>query len=301
MSRLMILPALALWAGAAVVLGELRWFRRTPLVSRLRPYTFAADPLPVGPRGPLASLRAVLEAPARELGSRLSRALGVTEELSVRLERIHADTTVSTFRLRQLGWAVAAFTAGGLAVATTTPPPPIGLLLVLGGPLLAFLVLEQRVAEASACHQRRLRLELPVVSEQLGMLLSAGHSLGGALDRLARRGHGACAADLARVCGRMRQGLADVDALREWAELAGVEALSRLVAVLALNREAADLGRLISDESRTIRRDVQRDLLEAIERRGQQVWIPVTVATLVPGVLFLAVPFVEAMRLFSTG
>ena len=42
-------------------------------------------------------------------------------------------------------------------------------------------------------------------------------------------------------------------------------------------------------------------LIETIERRGQQVWIPVTVATLVPGVIFLAVPFVEAMRLFTSG
>jgi hypothetical protein len=29
------------------------------------------------------------------------------------------------------------------------------------------------------------------------------------------------------------------------------------------------------------------------------VWIPVTVAALVPGVLFLAVPFVDALRLFG--
>ena len=69
--------------------------------------------------------------------------------------------------------------------------------------------------------------------------------------------------------------------------------------VLALNREAGDLGRLISEEARAIRRDVQRELVEQIERRGQQVWIPVTVATLLPGTLFLAVPFIEAMRLFS--
>ena len=77
--------------------------------------------------------------------------------------------------------------------------------------------------------------------------------------------------------------------------------VDRLVAVLALNREAADLGRLIADEARTDRAEVHRELIETIERRSQQVWIPVTVATLVPGVLFLAVPFIEAMRLFTSG
>jgi FAD/FMN-containing dehydrogenase len=78
-----------------------------------------------------------------------------------------------------------------------------------------------------------------------------------------------------------------------------VDALDRLTAVLALNREAGDLGRLVSDEARNIRRDAHRQLVETIERRAQTVWIPVTVATLVPGALFLAVPFTDALRLFS--
>jgi hypothetical protein len=36
-----------------------------------------------------------------------------------------------------------------------------------------------------------------------------------------------------------------------------------------------------------------------MDRRGQQVWVPVTVATLVPGVILLTVPFIQALRLFS--
>jgi tight adherence protein C len=81
------------------------------------------------------------------------------------------------------------------------------------------------------------------------MLLSVGYSLGGALARLARRGQGVCGADLRRVCARVRQGMSDLDALREWAGRADVDALNRLVSVLALNREAGDLGRLISEEA----------------------------------------------------
>ncbi len=138
-----------------------------------------------------------------------------------------------------------------------------------------------------------------MLSEQLAMLLSAGFSLGAALNRLAARGRGNAARDLARVCGRVRQGLSEIEALREWAAVADVEALDRLIPVLALNREASDLGRLISEEARAIRRDVQRELVETAERRGQQVWVPVTVAALVPGVIFLAIPFVHALQLFS--
>ena len=69
--------------------------------------------------------------------------------------------------------------------------------------------------------------------------------------------------------------------------------------VLALNDDAGDIGRLLSEEARSIRAAVHRELIETIERRGQQVWIPVTVATLVPGVIFLAVPFIEALQVFS--
>jgi tight adherence protein C len=73
------------------------------------------------------------------------------------------------------------------------------------------------------------------------------------------------------------------------------------VGVLALNREATDLGTLIAVEARAARDQVHRELLELIDRRGQQVWIPVTVATLVPGVIFMAVPFLDAMRQLTGG
>src|SRR3546814_8988411 len=109
------------------------------------------------------------------------------------------------------------------------PPAAIAALLLLGAPLLAFLVIEQQLALASERWKRRVFLELPVLSEQLGMLLGAGYSLGAALNRIAARGNGACARDLVGVCGRVRQGLTDIEALREWAAIADVDALERLV------------------------------------------------------------------------
>ena len=89
--------------------------------------------------------------------------------------------------------------------------------------------------------------------------------------------------------------------MREFARLGDLAALDRLVGVLALNWEAGDLGALISSEARAVRRAVQREQVELIERRAQQVWIPVTVATLLPGVIFMAVPFVDAMRRLTGG
>jgi tight adherence protein C len=223
----------------------------------------------------------------------------VREDLAVRLERIHSGTEPSDFRVRQATWAAAGFVGALLVSGIARPPISVGLLMLAGGPLLGFLVVEQNLSARSAAWQRRITLELPVVSEQLAMLLGSGYSLGAALNRLASRGTGACATDLRRVCGRIRQGLSEHEALREWAAVAGVPALDRLVSVLALNRQATDLGRLVTQEARSIRRDLHREVVAVMERRSQQVWIPVTVATLVPGVVFLCIPFIEALRQFT--
>jgi hypothetical protein len=288
------------WVGAALLLSEVRWFARAPLVERLRPYA----PGGMGRAGragvlSVESFREAIGPASRSIGERLARLLGVGEDLEVRLRRTHSTLDVTDFRVRQVGCSVAGLGVAALLVAALRPNPLIGMAFVLGGPALAFLVQEQRIAGSSQRWQRRLFLELPVVAEQLALLLSAGYSLTAALNRLAQRSSGTCAVDLRRVCLRIRQGLSEADALREWAATAKVDAIDRLVPVLALNRDTSDLGRLIADEARAIRRDVQRELIETAERRSQQVWIPVTVATLVPGVIFIAIPFIEALRFFG--
>ena len=85
MSRVIVAAGLLGWAGATMLLGELRWFRRTSLADRLRPYA---------PRGMRAggtsgwlsatTLRDVVAPLASSVGARLSRAFGVSEELDVR-------------------------------------------------------------------------------------------------------------------------------------------------------------------------------------------------------------------------
>ncbi len=301
MTRLALASGLLLWAGATLVLSRQRWFARRSLVERLRPYEPGGLATGPGGHGMLSvdSFAEVVGPLARTIGERIARLVGINEELPVRLERIHSDLDPTDFRVRQLGWSALGAVGGVLAATAVRPPAVVVLLFLLGAPALAFLFVEQQLAIESDRRKRRLFLELPVVAEQLGMLLSAGFSLGAALHRLAARGHGVSGQDLRRVVARTRQGVPEVDALREWAVVADLDALSRLVAVLALNREAGDLGRLIAEEARSIRREVQRNLIEQIERRSQQVWIPVTVAALVPGAIFIAIPFLEALRVFS--
>jgi tight adherence protein C len=294
----MALAFVGLWAGLTLLLLQVRALTRPTLAQRLHPYRHGTS---APPRPPLdvSSWRDLVGPVCRSLGEGAARLVGVTEDVGARLQRIGAPVDATAFRVRQVGWATIALFASAAVSMVGRLPAAVAILLLFGAPALAFLVIEQRLSSASAAWQRRVFLELPVITEQVAMLLTAGYSLGAALNRVAERGNGLCAADLRRVCRRVQQGLSEVDALREWAARARVPALDRLVPVLALNEDAADLGRLISDESRSIRADVHRELVQTMEKRGQQVWIPVTVATLVPGVIFLAVPFIEALRVFS--
>ncbi len=302
MTRLSWLLLAPLWVGATLLLSTLRATRHVALAERLRP-TLRPGERPAASR-PALSLRAVgtvLGPLATSMGSRITGLLGVRDETARHLARVGSSETLADVRVRQLAHASLAAVAATAAAALLGVPLPVGIAMVVAAPLLAVLVVEQRVASRSRAWQRTVTLELPVVAEQLGMLLSSGASLTGAVTRLGARTDGACARSLAGVALRIRQGVGEIEALREWASLADVRPLDRLVGVLALNREATDLGSLISTEARSARAQVHRDLLELIDRRGQQVWIPVTVATLVPGVLFMAVPFLDAMRQLTGG
>lgn len=302
MTRTLLLTGPLLWVGATLLLSRRRWFARPSLTERLRRHVPGGAGAPSARAGLLSaeSFAAVIRPLAELVGDRLSALLGVEDDLARRLLRSRSPLDPSTFRVRQLGWTVGGLATAAAIVALLGPPAPLALLFLLGGPALGALLVEQQLSTACERRTRRLLLELPVVSEQLGMLLSAGYSLGGAIVRLAERSRGAAGEDLAVVVARMRHGVTEIDALREWAEVVDLDALTRLVAVLALNQEAGDLGRLIAEEARSVRREVQRQLVEQIERRSQQVWIPVTVSALVPGAIFIAIPFFDALAAFRT-
>lgn len=299
MSRLTPVLALCGWLGAVLVLSSTRWARRPALGRRMAPYRPVTGATTAPPASSTASLRDALGELARDVGDAVARAAGIGRDTERRLDRADSDLTVGELRTRQVTWAVVTLAAAGGAAVALGLPGPVALLVLVAAPTVAFLVPEQQLDAIGARRRERLVLELPVIAEQLGMLLATGHSLTGAVGRIATRGSGVAADDLGRVAARIRQGLGEHEALAEWADRVDVPALHRLVAVLALHRQAGDLGRLIGEEARSMRLESHRHLLEVIERRSQQVWIPVTVAALVPGLLFLSVPFIEALRRFG--
>lgn len=299
MTRWIVASFLALWAGSSLLLVGFGPVARVPLRQRLERYApggFSSSVDPGDPEHPLVSVVAPL---ALTFGRGLARVVGVSDDLSRRLERARRDITPTMFRVRQLTMATACALVGLIIALALGLAPPLSVVLCAIAAAVGPLSTEQRLATANTDYQRRLLGELPVVSEQLAMLMSSGFSMPAALGRLSERHRGVCARDLRDVCARIRSGVAEDRALREWAELAGVDALGRLVNVLVLNRDAGDLSAMIAAESRATRRAAHRQLLEDIERRGQMVWIPVTVATLIPGVIFLAIPFTAALSAFG--
>jgi Flp pilus assembly protein TadB len=300
MTAAVLLALVALGSGTALALDTLPWFRRGSLAARLRRY---APPATAGVARdrPGSAVGAVLGPSVRQLGDRLGRLGGRGPELRRRLVRAGAPPDPARFRLRQVVHAVAGLGIGATLAILLRPGGVVGAVLVVGVPLLWVMVDEQQLSSAGARRAARIQLELPVVAEQLAILVGAGHSLPSAVTRIGRRGRGAVAVDLDLVGRRIRQGVDDAGALREWSERVDVPSVRRLVDVLGLHRDAGDLGRLIADESRAIRAETHRQLVESIERRSQLVWIPVTVATLVPGLLFLAVPFISAINQVTGG
>lgn len=296
-SRWVGVLALAMWAGASCVLMSVPWFARRSLADRIRRYVPGGAATELGGRG--SAVESIIGPLTGMLDTLMARFGGADAELQIRLSRARRTESPTDFRQRQLALSVLALLGGGTLAAVLGFTGASALVLVLAPPVATALSLENSVNSEAARYQSLVLRELPVVAEQLGMLLSAGYSLAAGLNRVAHRGRGAVSRDLRVAVRRIGHGVPENQALVEWARLTGVPALERLVTILALNREAGDLGAMITEEARSIRRELHRDVLEQIEKRSQTVWIPVTVATLVPGVIFLAIPFSATLARFS--
>jgi len=291
----------AMWLGLALCLNVTPWARRRTLQRRLAPHVRRGSRSTSGPTTARrwGSATAVLSPPVLAALDGLSRALGARDDLRTRLSRADDRRDPTSFRIQQLAGCALAACVGAAAAVATRSTLLAGVVLLVGTPATWLLVSERSLDRRIAQQQERVRLELPVAAEQLGILIGAGYSLAAALQRLAERGRGRTASELALVCRNLRQGVPEATALANWDHRCGVDAVSRLVRVLAMHRDAGDLGRLITAEARATRAETHRVLVQLIEQRSQLVWIPVTVATLVPGLLLLAIPFISALQQVS--
>ncbi len=195
--RLLIALTCVGWIGATLALADLPTLRRPPLARRLAAHgDRSGHRVPAPSTWSLGAARQVLGPLLVTVGNRAARLVGAGDELSQRLARVDSPIDAATFRARQVTWTALAFVAALAATSIVDLPLLVGIGLIAGAPVLTFLLIEQKSLTASTEWQRRLGRELPIVAEQLGMLLSSGYSMGAAIARVAERGDGVCAACL---------------------------------------------------------------------------------------------------------
>jgi tight adherence protein C len=201
-TRVETFAALGLFIGTCLVLSRHRWFARSPVVERLRPYSpggFGVAPS----RGiwSVDSFREVVGPLSRGIGAAVSRLFGVSEELDMKLRRLHSPMDSGEFRTRQVGFslAVVIVTAGsGAALGLSAPTLALA---TIAAPMLAFLVIEHRVVAASEARQERLRQELPVVPSSSGCCCRRATRWAPRSSASPNRGQGVSGQDLRRVDG----------------------------------------------------------------------------------------------------
>ena len=232
---------------------------------------------------------------AASLAQRVAALANADAELAARLSHAGISRSPIDFRARQVGGAVAGLAASGVALSAAGMKPVLALAGALAVAAAVYGACEHWLERSTASRRAQIVDELPIVAEQIGMLLASGMSLTSALDVAARRGHGICAEGLERAGARVAGGTTVEVALAEWADDAGSAEIRRFVGVLTLHEDTTDVAALVSDEARAARMEAHRRLIAHIERRSEQVWIPVTVAALVPGCVLLAIPFSDAL------
>lgn len=232
---------------------------------------------------------------AAVLLQRVATLVEADAELAARLSQAGNSRSPFEFRARQVGGGIAGLAASGTVLSATGVRPLLALAGAFAVAAAVYGACEHGLERTIASRRAQIIEELPIVAEQIGMLLASGMSLTSALDVAARRGHGICAEGLERVGARFAGGTTVEVALAEWADDAGSAELRRFVGVLTLHEDTTDVAALVTDEARSARREAHRRLIAHIERRSEQVWIPVTVAALVPGCVLLAIPFSDAL------
>ena len=248
------------------------------------------------------SFRDVIGPLARSVGERLARAFGVSEDLEVRLERIHAAFDATAFRVRQVGWAAAAFGLGGVGRGWPPVRRPSSACCSCSAPRCS-----PSSCSSSSWPRPSARWQRPPRPRAAGRRRAARHAAGGRL--LARRrpappgragAAASCAGDLARVGRRIRQGLSEADALpgvgshrRGRAGSTGWSPCSPSTARRPTSAGSSPTRPARSAATRTA--TSSRSSNAAPSRSGSpSPWPPS-----LPGAIFLTIPFVEALRLYG--
>jgi tight adherence protein C len=282
-------------------------FRRPGLAQRLVPYLGALGPrrsqLLATDRVPASGVAAVFQPLLDELGARLQRALGDDgRDLRARLAAAGSDLTPTAFRAEQATWGIAGFGAGiGFALALAAVGrgvSPVAALLVAAAFAAVGVVARDR-SLSRAVQRRRdaARSEFPTVVDMVCLAVTAGESLRGALDLVARAGGGPLASELRLALRIARSGVPLSEALEARAAQLGLAPFDRFVAaVVAAQERGMPLGDALRAMASDVREAEKREVIEAAGRKQVSMLVPVVALILPVAIVFAFYPGVIAIR-----
>lgn len=272
------------------------------------------DPERVRRGGPLHGRRAGLGATAVHLLAALGRRLAPAARLAAPkdLERRIAAAGLAgavpgplagldARELMAAKLAGAAVGAGwGMAVGTVAPGR-LGVVLVLAGPVVGFMLPDLWLVRRARARARAVRRELPALLDLLRVTVDAGLPLTAALRAVGERTRGVLGAEW-RVVGReVTLGVPLVESLRTMTERVPLPELLSLIRALDRSaRHGAPLAETLAAQAREARAARGRRIREEAARAGPKIQLVVALL-LVPSVLLLVAAALAAALIGGGG
>ena len=169
----------------------------------------------------------------------------------------------------------------------------------LGGTLILGIWILRPAVESWLGRKRNLAaIEMSLASEieKMAIYLAAGHSVNSALEMLSLS-HDSPSSKVFELISRgTKSGVDATDAIAEAMLTYPCATLSRLANLLEGANFGADLVRGARIEASDLRNEGHRKVLAEMEKNSQKIWIPITIAALIPGIVLIFVPFIAVMN-----
>lgn len=294
--------------GCWLIVGYALSRRRPDLTARVEPYL---RDLPEAPRmaseptartGPAVAGWAVFGPSLRRLARFVEQVLGGGATVRRQLDRLGSNLSVEQFRVQQVLWGLAAFSAVagvGVVWSMRSAVSPVALFVLC---VIAFALgvvgRDQALGRAVRRRERHMVEEFPTVADLLALSVAAGEGPVGALERCVAVSHGELSDELRRVLAEIHTGTRIARAFDDLSARTGVAIVGRFAEALAV---AVDRGTPLVDvlhaQAADVREASRHALIEDGARREVAMMVPVVFLVLPVTVIFAFFPGLVVLQL----
>jgi tight adherence protein C len=296
--------------GLLMVLTHVLRVRRPRLEARMTPYlrdlprVSAAEVRRPAATGPGAVWRVLLGPGVEAAARRLETVLGGSGAIRRRLARAGSAMTVQEFRVEQVLWGCAGFTAAASVSTLMTlrgRGEPVALLMFcVVCAVVGVLARDYHLGAVVRRREARMLAEFPTVADLLALSVAAGEGPAAALDRVTRVAQGELSRELARVLADSRTGTPIAQALDALATRTGLPVVARFAEGFAVAIErGTPLADVLHAQAADVREATRRTLIETGARKEVVMMVPVVFLVLPVTVAFAFWPGVVGLRLMT--